>query len=435
MKQKSTRQRPGNPRFLGGEDVKKHTLVLGAGMVGVGVAWHLRRQGREVTLIDRREPGSETSHGNAGLIQREAVQPDPFPRDLATLMRVLPNRSSDIRYRPGAMFREAGPLWQYWRHSAARAWQQIIPEYASLIQHCTQDHDTLIQAADAHHLIRRRGWLQLYRTDAVMQQDLHTAAINHERYGVGFKALDDRQLAELEPDLDQRLVGAIHWTNAWSVSDPGALVKAYADDFIARGGTVCRAEATAVAPGDDGRWHIQTEGRVFEGDELVLATGPWTPEWLAPLGYRMPMFAMRGYHMHYDTEGDVRLNHDIADQERGYVLTPKKAGLRLTTGAELNTLGAPPRHGQLARAERVSREIFPLGQRRDAMPWLGNRPCMADMKPVIGAAHRHDNLWFAFGHGHQGFTLGLTTGRLLAAAMTGQESDVDMAPFASDRFA
>lgn len=111
------------------------------------------------------------------------------------------------------------------------------------------------------------------------------------------------------------------------------------------------------------------------------------------------------------------------------------AGLRLTTGAELNMLGAPPRYGQLAKAEQASREIFALGARRDDTPWLGNRPCMADMKPVIGPAHRHDNLWFAFGHGHQGFTLGPTTGRLLAAIMTGQQPAVDMTLFASDRFA
>ena len=45
-------------------------IVLGAGMVGVSVALHLQRCGRDVALIDRRDPGEETSYGNAGLIQR-----------------------------------------------------------------------------------------------------------------------------------------------------------------------------------------------------------------------------------------------------------------------------------------------------------------------------------------------------------------------------
>ena len=54
-------------------------IVLGAGMVGVSVALHLQRRGRDVALIDRRGAGEETSYGNAGLTQHEAVIPYTFP--------------------------------------------------------------------------------------------------------------------------------------------------------------------------------------------------------------------------------------------------------------------------------------------------------------------------------------------------------------------
>ncbi|MEQ9508567.1 MAG: FAD-dependent oxidoreductase, partial [Alloalcanivorax xenomutans] len=77
--------------------MSRDILVLGAGMVGVSAAWHLLERDHRVTLVDRNEPGRETSFGNAGIIQREAVRPYRFPRDLATLMRVLPNRQIDIR--------------------------------------------------------------------------------------------------------------------------------------------------------------------------------------------------------------------------------------------------------------------------------------------------------------------------------------------------
>ena len=51
----------------------------------------------------RREPGRETSYGNAGLIQREAVAPYPFPRDWATLLRVALKRGADVSYHLGAL--------------------------------------------------------------------------------------------------------------------------------------------------------------------------------------------------------------------------------------------------------------------------------------------------------------------------------------------
>ena len=59
---------------------------------------------------------------------------------------------------------------------------------------------------------------------------------------------------------------------------------------------------------------------------------------------------------------------------------------------------------------------------------------MPDMKPVIGPAPDKAGLWLAFGHGHQGFTLGPATGELLAQMMDGEEPAVDMAPFRVDRF-
>lgn len=402
-------------------------------MVGVSIAWHLRSRGREVTLVDRRDPGRETSYGNAGLIQREAVQPHAFPRELADVLRVLPNRSTDIRYRTGALFSEASPLWQYWRYSAPKSFAHIVPEYASLIRHCTADHETMFQAAGATHLIRRDGWLQLYRTRAACDDGLAEAADHRDRFGVTFDEVDTERLHGLEPHLSGRMIGGIHWTNSWSVSDPSALVQAYANDLGARGGHMLHAEAKNIDQ-IDGGWRMHTDQGVLEADELVLATGPWTPAWLEMLGYNMPMFVMRGYHMHYDTEGDASLNHGVLDFEKGYVITPKRAGLSLTTGAELNNFGAAPRLQQVQDAEAAAREIFPLGARKETRPWMGSRPCMADMKPVIGSAHRHGNLWFAFGHGHQGFTLGPTTGRLLGQLMDGQAPAVDMAPFSSDRF-
>jgi D-amino-acid dehydrogenase len=50
--------------------MKFDTIVLGAGIVGVSVAAHLQKRGRSVALVDLRQPGNETSFGNAGLIQR-----------------------------------------------------------------------------------------------------------------------------------------------------------------------------------------------------------------------------------------------------------------------------------------------------------------------------------------------------------------------------
>jgi D-amino-acid dehydrogenase len=109
-------------------------------------------------------------------------------------------------------------------------------------------------------------------------------------------------------------------------------------------------------------------------------------------------------------------------------------GIRLTTGVELGLRDSPKTPVQLAAVEPFARETFPLGERLDAQPWLGRRPCTPDMMPVIGPAPRHANLWFAFGHAHHGLTLGPVTGRIIAEMMTGETPLVDPRPFRADRF-
>src|SRR5690349_25010873 len=91
------------------EVVLADTLVRGAGIVGVCVAIHLQRRGRNVLLVDRREPGRETSYGNAGIIQREAVRPRAFPRELGELFRIATKQGLDTRYDVAALPGLASP--------------------------------------------------------------------------------------------------------------------------------------------------------------------------------------------------------------------------------------------------------------------------------------------------------------------------------------
>ena len=81
---------------------------------------------------------------------------------------------------------------------------------------------------------------------------------------------------------------------------------------------------------------------------------------------------------------------------------------------------------------RVRRSRSPSGV--DPEPWLGRRPCLPDMLPVIGEAAGKKGLWMNFGHHHLGFTLGPVTARLLAEVMTGEAPFTDPHPYRAARF-
>jgi D-amino-acid dehydrogenase len=166
----------------------------------------------------------------------------------------------------------------------------------------------------------------------------------------------------------------------------------------------------------------------------VVALGPWSDLVFGPLGYSIPLSVKRGYHLHLKPRGNAVLHHPVLDTDLGYLLAPMNRGIRLTTGVEFAPRDAPPTPIQLERALPRAHALFPLGDAFDAKPWMGARPCLPDMLPVIGKAPRHAGLWFDFGHQHHGLTLGPATGRLLAEMMTGETPFADPGPFAVERF-
>jgi D-amino-acid dehydrogenase len=408
-------------------------IVLGAGIVGVSVALHLQERGRNVLLVDRGEPGAETSHGNAGLIERASVVPYAFPRSLATLAAFASNRSIAVRYRPATLLRMAPWLARYWWHSAPERLDRLGRAILPLIERCIDEHRHWTKAAGTEALMRSEGWIELYRTRRGFQGAAR-AAEELASYHLTYDLLDEAALRAREPSLlPGTIAGAVHWRDPVTVSDPGAVTRAYAALFTERGGQFLHADASALQHDGSG-CRLPVGAETWRASEAVVALGPWSNDLCGQLGYRFPLGFKRGYHMHYAAaEGAVPF-HPVCDVEAGFVLTPMARGIRLTTGIEIAARDAPSDSWQLDQAERVARRLMPLGQRLDAEPWRGARPCLPDMLPIIGPAPRHRGLWLAFGHAHHGFTLGPATGRLLAEMMTAQAPFCDPAPFAAARF-
>jgi D-amino-acid dehydrogenase len=413
--------------------VKADVAVLGAGMVGISVALHLQSRGRSVVLIDRRGAAEETSFGNAGLIQREGVYPYGFPHDFGALVRYGFNRTIDAHYHPSAVLKIAPFLWKYWRHSRAHRHAQIARLYAKLIEHCVAEHDALAQEAGATGLLRRKGWMRVFRTERERDTRFAEAAKWKNEFGINFSALDRKELQDKEPHLAPVLVGALHWTDPVSVIDPQGLALAYLKLFESKGGRFLQGNAASLDEDGPG-WKLRTVEGTLEAKSAVIALGPWADVVTRALGYNLPLAVKRGYHMHYRAAGKAMLNHPILDTERGYLIAPMKQGIRLTTGAEFALRDAIRTPVQLGRAEPVARNLFPLAERVDNEPWMGARPCTPDMMPIIGPAPLHPSLWFAFGHAHHGLTLGPVTGRLIGEMMTGETPFIDPQPYRADRF-
>jgi D-amino-acid dehydrogenase len=301
-----------------------------------------------------------------------------------------------------------------------------------LIRRSLIEHEELIAEAGAGDLLRRTGWIKMYRSDATLAKALSDFE-RAKQYGVKGEILDDAAIKLREPQISGEFAGAIHFSEPGFVVDPGGLAKAYAALFRRKGGRFLTGDARTLEQAGGG-WRVNVDQGAVTAREAVVALGPWSDLVFARLGYSIPLSVKRGYHMHLQARGNAVLDHPVLDADQGFVLAPMSRGIRLCTGVEFARRDAPPTPVQLERALPLARALFPLGDAVDAKPWMGARPCLPDMLAVIGRAPRHAGLWFDFGHQHHGLTLGPVAGRLLAEMMTGETPFADPAPFAVERF-
>ena len=201
-------------------ELKADVLVLGAGMVGVSAALHLQKRGRDVILVDRHEgAGEETSFGNAGVIECASVFPYMFPRDFGQIFQHALNRSPQVRYQFSGLPTFLPWLVRYFLASSPdRALHSAMAELP-LIRRSLIEHEALIAEAEAPELLRRTGWIKLFRSNAT----LASAVRDFERaqqYGVAGEVLDSKAIAAREPNLSGEFAGAIYVPAPGFVPDP-----------------------------------------------------------------------------------------------------------------------------------------------------------------------------------------------------------------------
>src|SRR3984957_5147406 len=339
-------------------------VVLGAGMVGVSVAVHLQKRGKQVVLVDRRRPGEETSYGNGGLVQGEAVFPHPFPRAFSELRRIARNRSVDVHYHLSSLPGLARPLAAYWRNSEPRRYAETTVQWSSLIATCLSEHKALAEEAGSTELLRPVGFLRAFNDTATMDSDLAKAERARE-FGVNSVALTPAKLAEMEPHLSNGFVGALDWTDPYSVSDPHALTMSYFGLFGLLGGYFALGDATSLQRHGSG-WRVTaTDGSIVEAGEAVIALGIWSDSVTRRFGYKPPLFGKRGYHLHFTPKGNAGLTRPVASN--GFLLAPMRRGIRLTTGAEFARRSADAGAAGPRRTHRPDRVPAWRSGRADAL--------------------------------------------------------------------
>lgn len=404
--------------------------MLGAGIVGVSAAYAARQQGLSVVLVDRREPGSETSYGNAGIISSGSITPLNNPSLWGALPKYLTNRHAALRWNPAWALRNIDWVVRFLADTTPSRLRPRAAALHGLIGASLKLHRDWIVKAGAANRIRETGWLKAWRGDAVEAAKREQALL--AEFGIASELLDRQAISALEPEIiPVYKVGLLHSQTA-SVDSPGAVVKAYARMLSGSGGEIRQSDIKAIVPDGEG-WRVLLADGEISARHVVVALGPWSADILRPLGYRVPLAFERGYHREFKPSPARSLRRPIHDADGSFLMTPMEQGIRVTSGVELTDRDAPSSFAQIDAVEPMARAVVEFGE-QVGDTWRGSRPTLPDSLPMIGPAPRHAGLWLAFGNQHIGFTTGPATGAAIAAMIKGMPPPFDATPFAPRRY-
>ncbi|MFI1577201.1 NAD(P)/FAD-dependent oxidoreductase [Embleya sp. NPDC020630] len=369
-------------------------VVIGAGVVGAACAHFAARAGLSVTVLDRGPVAGGTTGAGEGNLLVSDKEPGPELALALLSLRLwaeLAERRDDFEYEP-------------------------------------------------------KGGLIVARTEAEAAAMAATAAAQRA-CEVTAHAVDAARLPDYEPHLSRAVVAGTHYPQDAQVQPALATASMLRADGIRLHTGV---SVTGFLRGADERVvGVRTSHGDVAAGAVVNAAGTWSGEVAALAGITLPILPRRGFvlvteplppivrHKVYAAAyaGDVA--SDEADLASSAVIEGTPAGTVLI-GASRERVDFDPSFSVpvLRRLAAQAIELFPVLAGASVLrAYRGFRPYCPDHLPVVGPDPRAPGLLHACGHEGAGVGLAPATGLLIARTLTGERPDVDLAPFAPNRFA
>ncbi|GAB5435874.1 NAD(P)/FAD-dependent oxidoreductase [Falsiruegeria mediterranea] len=410
----------------------EQVTIIGAGIVGICCALSLQERGIPVRLVDRGDPGQETSFGNAGVVSPWSIIPQAVPGIWKKLPKMLLDPKSALSVR-------------------ASFWPKMIPWGMRFLG--KSDEKSVREVSDAMEILCRPS-IDLYRRhlhgtghESLIADSYYIHAFRHvneaDLDGLGYlirrekggdlERVDGVELRHLEPALSEDFKAAIVIKGQARATSPGRVGAVLAEKARAQGAEIVRTEVTKLTRAPDGCWHLATPQATLHARHVILAAGVWSADLLKPLGLPVPLVAERGYHVEFPCASAV-LNNSVMDVDAKVVASSMHSGLRVAGTAEFANIDAPadPRKEQILTEQ--AKAMVPDLDTDKAQFWMGRRPSFPDSLPAIGPIDGMDGLYAAFGHSHYGLMMAPKTGELVADIVSDRSPNISLDAFSLARF-
>jgi len=370
-------------------------IVVGGGIVGASVAYHLAKMGLKTRLIDRHDAGRATDAG-AGILSPET------------------SLESDDWYRFGV---------------------RAVDYYQPLIKNLNevQDGDTgyamcgLLRVAVSDDEIEPYNEAHRIVFERQLQNNTPSTSDLYE--------VSSKEAQEIFPALASVHKAFYHRTGGRV--DGRLLCAAITKAGIHYGLDVQEASVDSLLIEDNQVIGVMVDGEEIRAGKVAIAGGAWSLAFGEQLGVQIPVEPQRGQIIHLQLDGVDTAEWSVINAFRGHYMVAWENG-RVVIGATRETgsgfeptTSASGVHEVLSEALRVAPG---LASAQLLEVRVGLRPYSADRLPVLGTVPKMKNIYLATGHGPTGLQLGPYSGKVVADMMAGNAPDDDLSAFHITRF-
>ena len=421
-----------------------HAVVLGAGIIGVSTAWHLRQLGHDVTVIERQSGAAmETSFANAGQISVSYCEPWANKDAPLKTLKWMFDDTAPLLFRPQLDWKQWRWGLQFLAQCTDSAFHRNVKELVALGAYSHQAlRDVVAHTGIAYNRLEKG--IAHYYSDQASFDGAAQAAELMQTFGVQRRVVNRDELLRIEPALApfaHRITGGTY-TESDESGDAQVFTAALAKHCEAAGVQfqynqhVERLERSGNAIDAVHLRHAHT-GKVARvaADAVVVACGSYTAPLLQTVGITVPIYPGKGYSATLPLlKPEQAPTVSMIDDARKCAMSRLGDHLRVAGTIELGgfdlSLDTPLARRRCDMLVQRVEEVMPgvvdtrtPEQGGNPHYWCGLRPATPTNIPLIGKT-KLNKLWVNAGHGTLGWTHGAGSGKALAELMSGQTPDM-----------
>jgi len=405
--------------------LSKKVSIIGGGIIGLCSAYYLAKEGFQVSVFDKSDMTDGCSYGNAGMIVPSHIIPLAQPGMIAQGMKWMFDSQSPFYVKPRLSTDLIKWGMQFYKHANKKHVEKAMPALRDLSLLSKELYKDFAKE-DNSFFYDEKGLLMLFKTEKTAEEMHHEGKIA-ENLGLGVNYLSKDEVSQLESGTKTDVIGGIHYTSDAHLY-PQKFMQFIKTQLNKLGVTIYKnTDVTDFKISNNTVSEVITSKGNFTTDEVVLATGSWSPEIAKKLQTSVSMLPGKGYSFTLKEKTHKPSIPSILCEGK-VAVTPMANDIRFGGTMEItHNNDTKINKNRLQGIINSVNDFYPdldIEMPKAEDTWYGFRPCTPSGMPIITKSKKITNLTLATGHSMMGLSLAPATGKVVTELILGKPTSV-----------